>query len=289
MASRIRAVATGRVRKLTAKQAIRAVVQQAQRLDMEVVQEQLSEQCEKSRDLADVGLDDAEPPEIEDLADSDPSPDPFETTGVDSAPPRRLPVLFAIDGENRVQARVRRPNSHRFRLQALIAGAVAEHLRRLEIRLTMEGDWIEVPAIGSNPALARLVEEISGPPGEFKKQFLKRSKSIKDFGLRLASGDIVAVSSLILPAGKKPHEKKATRAAAIAVFERRPATLAGETWSEKDWKRFERSQKRRSRQALQSEKKTPARDASPRKRRVKAVCSDTSIPNRPRRRQVIEG
>jgi hypothetical protein len=86
MPSRIRAVATEQTRKLTVKQAKRAVVLHAQRLDIEFEQEQLSEQREISREPADAGLVDAEPAEFEDLADSDPSPDPFETTGAEPAP-----------------------------------------------------------------------------------------------------------------------------------------------------------------------------------------------------------
>ena len=229
-----------------------------------------------------------EPPEREDFADSDGSlsdgdaENPFEQAETRPAPlvaelPRsaRPIVRFAIDGEGNVHA-LDAAEDPLFELRRTLASAVARHLQRHGISLREAGDWCQIPAIGGDDELLRLVaaDEDQGkvnelvqlrkaarrkaatkmdkqglaaliatlpcPLREFCEKLPKGGAGLKGMAIRLPNEDVVKVAALITTAQKG---KAATRAAALRAGVSCPSILAEEEWKPGDWKRFERTQR----------------------------------------------
>lgn len=213
--------------------------------------------------------DSPEPPEIEAWGDSDvavngvdaASPFDFEWTSllplVRQLPRRaRPPVRFYIDERLEVH-RIGVGRDDITNLQHLIAVAVAKHIEAQHVRLEKIGDWCHIPAIIDEQGLIELVA--SGEGRETLRHRLEHMGSdLKAFAIALPSGDVVTPQALINLARDERRStrakdntdlelpgRRATRAAALRLSSQKPGEIAGESWSERDWSRFEDTQRKK--------------------------------------------
>jgi hypothetical protein len=141
-------------------------------------------------------------------------------------------------------------------VQEAVAQAIASHLKQHStVRLSEAGDWQWLPAIGRIVAttgpqrtasrtsyhleLLELVPEIQRVEAEARLE--RDSRFLQSFALVLPSGDVLTPAALVHPARQG---KLVTRAVALRWASQRPSQLAGEAWTPKDWKDFERAQNR---------------------------------------------
>lgn len=163
-------------------------------------------------------------------------------------------VLFWIDSQFQVHHLVRRKRPASAAQEAL-AQAIASHLKiHNAVRLSEAGDWQWLPAIGRilpttgpkksaaktsfQAELANLAPETQR--AELESRLKRDSRFLKSFALVLPSGDVVTPAALVHPA---QAGKQVTRAAALRWMSQKPSELAGEQWTDKDWRDFERAQK----------------------------------------------
>lgn len=220
------------------------------------------------------------------------APHPF----IFQLPSRARPdALFRIDPEFRVHGLVARRKKKTvgsddqlksteqttvFGHQAMIAGAIARHLRNHNCRLEKAGDWCDIPAIGSDDELRLLAanddqqaavtefiaaeaalrkkngdtpdnrgrrkdafERLSPEFQAFDFALNEKGQRLKQFAIMLPNGEAVAVQALIDSAGKSEKKKKVTRAAALRMALAKPAEVNRESWTPKDWEAFEKAQR----------------------------------------------
>lgn len=190
-------------------------------------------------------------------------------------------VLFWIDGQFQVHhllrrnlrqgglaSRLRRRRSRwRLRLrrnlrqrgpasaaQEALAEAIASHLKiHNTVRLSEAGDWQSLPAIGrilpttgpKNSAtktsfqaeLTNLAPEAQR--AELGARLKHDSRFLRSFALVLPSGDVVTPAALVHPA---QEGKRVTRAVGLRWMSQGPSKLAGERWTDEDWKAFKKAQ-----------------------------------------------
>lgn len=210
--------------------------------------------------------DPPEPPQLEDLGDSaafvedGPPGSIFDRAWNGALPlikqlPKRLrpPVRYRIDGDLVVHA-LYKVTTDRDDFQHAVAWAIAEHLRKNAVVLDGLGDWTRIPAIGTDPDLESLIQEVR-PDLFVEGQFKGVASGLKDFAVELPNRDVVAPQSLITRArqvkgkGKdgKPGgwDSDTTRAAAlrVATTGQRSTMPCGEAWGPEDWQTFEDSQR----------------------------------------------
>lgn len=213
--------------------------------------------------------DSPEPPEVEAWGDSD-----VAVNGVDAASPfdfewaSRLPLIRQLPRRARPPVRFyidERLEVHKIgvgedditNLQHLIAAAVAKHIEDQHVRLEQPGDWCHIPAITDDEGLIELVA-----PGDSRETLRHRlehmGSDLKAFAIALPSGDVVTPQALINLARDERRSTRAkdktdlglpgtraTRAAALRLSSQRPGEIAGEPWSERDWSRFEDTQRKK--------------------------------------------
>lgn len=194
-----------------------------------------------------------EPPEREDYGDSEQwfggePENPFEQDRTGPLPllaelPRsaRPVVRFAIDADYSVHP-LDVGNDAYSGVRRVLASAVARHLRFHGVLLKEPGDWCQIPAIGSDDQMLRLVageedqrqidelirlrmtirkkesttleedsSRLDNPLAKFSPEFRdfyeklgKRGANLKAMGLLLANGDVVKVSALMDVARARP-------------------------------------------------------------------------------------
>jgi hypothetical protein len=221
----------------------------------------------------------AEPFELEDAGDSDASLygqealSPFDSEWVST-----LPLIFQLPARARPLAhffideqfeahKIGRGQDDLSHSRLLVARAIAKHIRDHGTYLQEVGDWCHIPAIMDDEGLINLAP--AGTDRDSLKHRLGHMGSdLKAFAIILPSGDVVTPQALISPAqdvrkatrlkGGRPTGltgKRATRAGALRAAAQSPAQLAGDTWSEEDWDKFEDTQRK---------KKKTKKDSAPR-------------------------
>lgn len=199
-----------------------------------------------------------EPPEIEDLADSEHDVrDVFSSSADgDGAEPELAfrpgtPMPFRITDEWEVIARGRVQNEID-NARRVIVEAVALHLRRHEVQLKQRGDWVTIPAVGNTDNLVALMP--TGVSIKYDSMLNVHGPRLKNFLIELPSGDRVALTTLIHPAiredataVKLPTMAAVRRAVAQAVAQgmspeavrKSPPKLPGfPDWARNEWKRY---------------------------------------------------
>jgi len=191
----------------------------------------------------------------------------------------RPPVRYRID-ENHEVHRLDRGQYELSDVRDAIAGGIARHLRDHKCRLEEPGDWCQVPYIDMDtlrrlavpdddreimtelvglrrerrPArraqadpeidrrIERLRDKLSDAARRLDNALDKYGRAVRSFAVMLPNGDVVSLDAL---AGQRPWAReglKATRAAALRLAEEKPGQLAGEAWTENDWRNFQRVQ-----------------------------------------------
>jgi hypothetical protein len=151
----------------------------------------------------------------------------------------------------------------------IIVRAIALHLERERAaeRVRRVGDWVEIPAIvcpgGRDPDrlpwgrekdepkddryLAELMGSCSDPERalDIRKLRLneKGKKRLLDFGIRLWNDDVIKPEILLRVALKG---YRVTRAAAMRCMHERRACIAGESWTQKEWKSVRENTRQRT-------------------------------------------
>jgi hypothetical protein len=252
---------------LRQRQALAAQLELAQTLAEEAEIEQLTD---LSDDEAPPALEPKETYELEDWGiseialEGEAAETPFdqEWTGplprLGDFPRKAFPrVLFWIDSQFQVHHFLRRnlrPKGPSFAAQEALAQAIASHLRiHNNVRLAEAGDWQWLPAIGKivptkgpkkratktsfQPELANLAPDAQR--AKLEARLKHDSRFLQSFALVLPSGDVVTPAALVHPA---QEGKRVTRAVALRWMSQTPSELAGERWTEKDWKDFKKAQ-----------------------------------------------
>lgn len=140
-------------------------------------------------------------------------------------------------------------------LRQMVTNAIALHLKREMTAIGMQanGDWAHIPALKDVPdnqqeankyrRLGILVEEIHGKNAS--TQLLKKlqhARGLLEFAIRLPNDDVITPLALIDPAR---ISKRASRAGVLRLLTQsktKPFSVAGETWSQEDWRGFEKAQ-----------------------------------------------
>jgi hypothetical protein len=163
-------------------------------------------------------------------------------------------VLFWIDTQFRVHHLLRRKGPA-FAAQEALAQAIASHLKiHKNVRLAEAGDWQWLPAIGKivptkgpkrratktsfQAELAKLAPDAQR--AKLEARLKHDSRFLQSFALVLPSGDVVTPAALVHPA---QEGKRVTRAVALRWMSQTPSELAGERWTDEDWKAFKKAQK----------------------------------------------
>ncbi len=177
-----------------------------------------------------------------------------------------------------------------------VAHAVASHLKLHCVQLHTPGEWVIIPAIGSDAELLRLavddidrawIDDLVHLRGASKKksdtkqhaqealrehlrnfshefQYFYRALDkcgtmLKDMAVRLANGDVVKMAALMDSARRG---KRATRAAAFRLERGRPEAVAGQPWVDPDWKGFAESQRKKKYRKQKSSRKAKSNEST---------------------------
>lgn len=124
-----------------------------------------------------------------------------------------------------------------------VAKGIASHLKACNLKFCDRGDWIHIPAIGSNEALIELV--CKNQSEDFRATLVNamkdKSRIFRQSRIRLSNGDVVAVGALVFPAGSNDQTRIITKAALSRKYFDDPCTdqeIAGVHVDESMWQRF---------------------------------------------------
>jgi hypothetical protein len=148
----------------------------------------------------------------------------------------RPPVLFAIEPTGELRDLVALPDNENTRVMRAIGAALATRAKQGEVALAAPLAWCQVAAFGTVAALAESL------PKDLGKLLVSRQRHVpelKEFAIAFPDGSVVKPMALVRPARMGG---RASCAAALRLSGQRPDEIAGEKWTEDDWKRFEHAQ-----------------------------------------------